>query len=586
MDFVFDACLASGAGVEVIKAVAHMAKSESNTPVEQGGRDYIQHIAETGLHFETPGDINSPIVLPDNPIAKADTLLQQEKTTRTKTGKAIERIPGFEGRAHFGSQYTSDTTHTLVQRYATTNHQDQDDFNHIDYENDPGCNLAAIVTTPNWFNSDNNAQTGSSNVVPTNLKDVIHMADQNIITLDNPDKNSDAPKVDEQREAFAKAAESSVVNTAALAQLHQIVGYCNSLLRGTKNTVLICSAEVYEESCDCAPPNSNSFVNFVGSLCHMQNLTQATRNLATRADGELELYTKRLADFFRAPLGLHADFQSDYLMKRSGRYKLTDEQKRFIDEEAFKARSKGGSTCRDKEKGIFDPGKLPPGYNNWGEVARDEEKGIFAEGSQRKGGVETLRKRMIKDSGEGKGVFLMQCTYRPFTKEKKADWSGGCGGETWTVGGTSGETLQGKCNKCIKSSKHKKWAKRSESLNLKQINIACDSLIANESLQDVLAKLEVLLKPKSVKKRSHSAASVSLKSSADAKSEIKPKSVKKRSHSAPIIQNCACEGGCKNNNCPCRRMGKPCGEHCSCKGCENCPRKSGTIKGYFQSKSK
>ena len=46
------------------------------------------------------------------------------------------------------------------------------------------------------------------------------------------------------------------------------------------------------------------------------------------------------------------------------------------------------------------------------------------------------------------------------------------------------------------------------------------------------------------------------------------------------------EGGCKNNNCPCRRMGKPCGEHCSCKGCENCPRKSGTIKGYFQSKSK
>jgi len=48
------------------------------------------------------------------------------------------------------------------------------------------------------------------------------------------------------------------------------------------------------------------------------------------------------------------------------------------------------------------------------------------------------------------------------------------------------------------------------------------------------------------------------KSNADVESEIKPKSVKKRSDSAPIIQSCACKGGCKNNQCPCRRLyGKP-----------------------------
>ena len=74
------------------------------------------------------------------------------------------------------------------------------------------------------------------------------------------------------------------------------------------------------------------------------------------------------------------------------------------------------------------------------------------------------------------------------------------------------------------------------------------------------ADVESEIRPKSVKKRSHSAASASLKSNADveSESEIKPKSVKKRSDSAPIIQSCACKGGCKNNQCPCRRLyGKP-----------------------------
>jgi len=72
------------------------------------------------------------------------------------------------------------------------------------------------------------------------------------------------------------------------------------------------------------------------------------------------------------------------------------------------------------------------------------------------------------------------------------------------------------------------------------------------------ADVESEIKPKSVKKRSQSAASASLKSNADVESEIKPKSVKKRSDSAPIIQSCACKGGCKNNQCPCRRLyGKP-----------------------------
>ena len=399
--------VASKQGPRIINAFARALQNDAKTPIEEGIREFTKLVKDTGIHFREGGNIHSEIILPDDSESKANALLDEEMRIRRKVGQAIDKVDGYKKRFHLGNLFTDKTTHTAMQRFPTLEHKDQGDYNHIDLNNDAGCNLAILKTTPNWFVKDKNAQSSSSDHddFPSDLQERIHVADQSIVTLDNPQSNPEAPSVLEQRKAFADAVRSSVENTEVLVALHQIIGYCNSLLRGKKHTVLICSVQVYEETFDCAPPEDNSFINFLGNTCHMQCLCQAGKYLSRRAHGELDLLTNRLIEFFRYLLGLPSDFHSKYLMKRSGCDKMSKEEKRLIAEEAFQARSKGGTTsgtnhylnktgvfnpdlipdgydnwgawARDNELGIFDSTKLPDGFNSWGEWARDNEEGIF-----------------------------------------------------------------------------------------------------------------------------------------------------------------------------------------------------------------
>ena len=99
--------------------------------------------------------------------------------------------------------------------------------------------------------------------------------------------------------------------------------------------------------------------------------------LGGRQDGELNLLTDRLIDFYRDILDLPQDFESQYLMIRSKRAGMSEEQKQLIEEEKFYARSKGGTNCYDNESGIFNPDRVPDGWNNFGAWCRDNKIGIF-----------------------------------------------------------------------------------------------------------------------------------------------------------------------------------------------------------------
>lgn len=95
-------------------------------------------------------DIQSELVMPDNPKAVAEWIISEYKAFRKKAGKSIEAAFG-EGSANLGQPLNLNVELQILQHWAVKvkGHKRQEcPYNKID---DSPCNSELCVTFPTWL---------------------------------------------------------------------------------------------------------------------------------------------------------------------------------------------------------------------------------------------------------------------------------------------------------------------------------------------------------------------------------------------------------------------------------------------------